>query len=145
MPFPRGVPQFGQMLFRSETLSGHYERMAMTRHEDHDEIRALQANLKLALDRWDATDRDGQELARLAPVVNELVNAQRELLRRRTQTRGIWLRRLGGWVSVALAVTLLGVLVFAGWSLGWLVLLVLALAGGIYLLATGGTHAQARR
>lgn len=54
------------------------------------------------------------------------------------------MRRLSGCTSLATAVVSLAFLVFTGWNVAWLVVLVLALAFGLYLLATGGARAWAR-
>jgi lipopolysaccharide biosynthesis regulator YciM len=111
--------------------------MATNISEDRDRIRDLQKNLEQAIKRWDAAEKNDHEFDKLAPVVNELVNAYQELENRRTQARNALLRQCGGWAAGGLAVIVLACVLFVGWG-PWLLIVVLALAVGGFLLVVGG-------
>jgi nitrate/nitrite-specific signal transduction histidine kinase len=110
--------------------------------EEHDKIGGLQAQLTEALTSWDSSDRRDADFARLTSFVDNLVDAKQEFLDRHAAVRRATWSRLGGWILLAVAVVLLVVLLFAGWSAWWLVVPGVALLVGISLLAVGGKRAH---
>lgn len=111
-----------------------------TTAEDRDKIRSLQVHLQQVLDRWDATDPQVRDFGGLVPIVNELGDALRELLRGRAEARTVRTRRFAGWLAVVAGVLCLVSGFFGEWHSVPLVIGLLAAASGAVLLVTGGAR-----